>query len=495
MNRRSVINLYHKRLAAYLLLGLALALALPPWYSTDAKYEYLTRPGVFLSALALGDPALGLACGTRIHELDSDALDAYPVLSRVLAGLEGVERAGQKVHFRSAGPKSLANQLGREKAQSLCFRLNGETYLLKPQKPKDILSSSLVKVGILKQAAYSSPELDKFELEKHPYLKSYLEELQSRLTRHQEWNRELVQLKKELNAKRDSKIGGDLANAIKEFDRISLTQRIRSRQWDVRRESLEHTPFFLELLSPTPYEEWKRLLDKLGGESGKFSLLTPNFLVLISVREYSDWVVTPLLSLSIARTVIGALLLIFGLIKLCKTYIRHPGIHINPSWAPVFGDTVFVICMGVLSLGLLDYIWENWLGLMSLMEEAFQVTFAIMYLPCLIIFTRQTANMASQSLEVSAEGVTWYGPASSRTMAWENITGLDLRSTYVLVGRLGFFMPRRLMTKLVFKLGEQDDQELYEPGTRTRKDEILRNLQQHAPPRLRGDFTRIWEEW
>ena len=92
-------------------------------------------------------------------------------------------------------------------------------------------------------------------------------------------------------------------------------------------------------------------------------------------------------------------------------------------------------------------------------------------------------------------GVVWHGPGPNRTMYWDDITGLELRDSHVLVGRMGFHMPRRLQTKLVFKTVGEDEQELFEPGTRSRKKAISRLLKRYAPDRLNEDLKQIIEKW
>ena len=145
-------------------------------------------------------------------------------------------------------------------------------------------------------------------------------------------------------------------------------------------------------------------MSRLNVSGGAGAFLTPDYLVRISIREHSDWVTSEISLLSLIRKIAGALLFILGLWLLRRGYTKVPGIRINPGWAPVFADTVFIIALGVGFLGPLDYVLEHWFGLLPLTDGALQFTFSVMLLPCLFFFSWFVANLGGQSLEVGPDG-------------------------------------------------------------------------------------------
>ncbi len=486
---------YKNRLIGYFVLGWALALAVPPWFVPDSKKEFQTLPRVFLAALALNGSALAPACGENITGLSAPVLQNYPDLEAALQKLAGVGRPGVRVRLNSPDPQALARELGQGEASRICFGLEGETYLLECRPKGSIFSSGLVRVGTSTRGAFAEQSLSAAELEKFPYLNDYLTGLNGRAERRDRRRKEMAELSRKLGDRKKATPPRNLEEAAEAFEEVELRRRLRTRQLEGLEDRVGAKPFYEEVLSPYPLEEWRPLLERLGATSGSITVGTSRYLVGISVREYSEYVVTRLSLLSLARKIGGGALILLGLWLLHGSYGRVPGIRINPAWAAVFADTMFVLGMGVLSAGPLDYILENWFGLLPFLEDALQFTFAVMYLPCLFFLSWMAANMAGQSLEAGPKGVTWHGPGPSRFMPWESITGLDLRSSYVVVRRVGFFMPRRLQTKLVFRLGGEDVQELFEPGTRARKKAVLTALAESAPERLAPDLSRITEEW
>ena len=114
---------YKNRLAGYFILGLALALAVPPWFFPDSKKEWLTRQGVFLSALGLNRPALATACGDhQIYELTTGELDKYPDIKKVLVRLLKTDPPGVKVYFDSIRPQSHGPKPGSGKSRQDLFQ-------------------------------------------------------------------------------------------------------------------------------------------------------------------------------------------------------------------------------------------------------------------------------------------------------------------------------------------------------------------------------------
>jgi hypothetical protein len=479
----------------YLILGLALALGLPPWIEPDRQSQYLTRTGVFLSALALDPAGLEGICPKGIPALDHKDVAALPDLIQAVKSLEWQGGQYNQVHFKSADPAALAQRLGTPKARRICFSYEGGAYLLQVQPQTSILSSSLVQTGASSSQAGMAAPISPSQLQRYGFIKSYLDRLEQTAAARRQRLQRIKELKKQIEAQKESKGRAGLEEAIRQFNNIGLSSRLQHEQIEGMLEQSTNLPFYREVRSPAKYESWLPFMGQRSGQAGRVVFKNSAYLVMASAREYSEWVTTEMAGISWARKICGLLLLIWGLWLMRGIFSKRPGIRINPQGAVLFADTVFVIAMAVLSAGLVDYALQEWFGLIPLLDEALQVTFCMMYLPCLLFLANMAANMGGQSLQVTHEGVTWYGPGSKRILSWDDITGLDLRSSYVMVGRLGLPMPRKLQTKLVFKLAGDDEQELFEPGTSYRKGLILEALGRAIPTRLQNDLNRIIQEW
>ena len=334
---------YKSKSAAYFILGWALALALPPWFVPDSKKEFVTKTGVFLSALALDDPGLAPVCGDKIHSLSAQDLEAYPDLAGALKKLTGLKKPGTRVGFDSRSPKALAEKLDQGRARRICFRLEGETFLLEPQPQGGIFRSGLTQVGTSSPESFPGVTMTSGELERYPYLEIYLDKLAARAGRGKQRQQEISQLRQKLGDRAQAGPPGNLKEAAEAFKDIGLRHELRTRQLEALQEGIAEEPFYQEAPSPTPTQEWQPLLDRLDLSSGRATVKTPGYLVGISLQDNSGYEVTPMSGLSLARKIGGAALFLLGLWVLGKSYGRARGIRINPAWAAGFADGMFVI--------------------------------------------------------------------------------------------------------------------------------------------------------
>ncbi|MCB2187870.1 MAG: PH domain-containing protein [Deltaproteobacteria bacterium] len=195
------------------------------------------------------------------------------------------------------------------------------------------------------------------------------------------------------------------------------------------------------------------------------------------------------------RTVAGGIFLLLGFWFMSRGYGRARGLAVNPRAAVMVGDAVFAVALAVGISGPLDWVGENLLGQKPLWDEALQFTLSVMYLPCLFFMAWFAANLSGQSLEATAQGVTWHGPLGSQFLPWDQIMGLELRDSHVMVSRVGLLTARRLQTRLVFRLAGDREVALFEPGTKRRKRLILEALGAYAPPRLARDLHAVAQGW
>lgn len=489
------MNQFTARLLGYLCLGFSLALGVSPWFQPDSKKEYVTKAGVFLSSLALSRDNLTEVCGANVPVLDRQAMNAYPGMSKALRALRRTGKDNSRVFFKSSEARALAESQGRLDAKRLCISFDGGAYLLRIRPRYSSSQSYLVQVGANPMQAAAAKSLSPGDLERYSFLKAYIVGLANQANTSAKRGERIKELNDKLRNNGGQKPASSLDQAVSDFSEIKLKQKLFKERLAASRERMASSPYYQEVRSPAPLQQWRPFLDGLGLISGQGSVKTSAYLIRVSVRDFSEWVTTKLIFVSWIRKISGAVLFILGLWILRRAYAPRRGIEINPRWAVVFGDVVFVLGMGVLTAGPFDYALEHWFGLLPLMEEPLQVTLSIMYLPCLCLLAWMAANLGGQSLEVDPGGVFWHGPVASRLLAWDDILSLDLRNSHVMVSRVGIPMPRRLQTKLVFKLASGQEQEMFEPGTKRRKQTILAALTEYAPNRLRSDLGRISKEW
>ena len=79
------MNPFRSRLCGYIFLSLFLAFAAGPY--TTQKRVSKTAPAVFLSAVALSEPARNLACLDGIRSVSELNLEAFPKIEKAIAYL------------------------------------------------------------------------------------------------------------------------------------------------------------------------------------------------------------------------------------------------------------------------------------------------------------------------------------------------------------------------------------------------------------------------
>jgi hypothetical protein len=480
-------NPWLARLFGYACAGMALALSLAPMLHVDRKKEFITRPRVYLSAQALTPEPIQAVCGKKPLRLKGTAMADYPALMTAISQLSDSKRPLHKaiISQQKLNPLFLKGQ--KPGGGKMCIMWREAVYLLHLRHAGSPFKSSLVRVGA--SPAQSGPvrRLRADEIAAYPFLHEYVARLN-------QTRRNLLQKPQTTEPAQPPswQAGGDPAEQMHKL-RKHMEAKYKAL---LNRLDPELSPaFYRQVQSPSGVEAWQPLLLKLGGQAGLSRFKTGDFLVNIQIRDHSQWVLNKQPDLLTYRLGFGAALLLLGVFFMRGAYGPKPGIRINSPWAALFADGVFVAGMAALSSGLTDFVFMTWLGLEPMLDDALRYVFSLMYLPCLLFLSFFAANLGGQSLETGPQGITWHGPVSSRRIGWAMIQGIELKNSYVLVGRLGILMPRRLQTKLVFKLLKPPDVELFEPGTRRRKGAILDALARHLPKRLRADIEKARASW
>jgi hypothetical protein len=187
------------------------------------------------------------------------------------------------------------------------------------------------------------------------------------------------------------------------------------------------------------------------------------------------------------------LVLGFGIMRGC--YGKKPGISINPNWVGRFCDTMFILFTAAGAYAVLAFAQKEYLSVTPILnDEAVLVVMSAMYAPVLIFLAFYASNMAGQSLEVTQQGLVRHGPGKSISIPWNKIKGLYIRDTHIPLVRGGVALPRKLQTKLVIEL-EDDQVEIFEPAHKSIKINIVQSIARKGPERLAAYLKDIQEKW
>ena len=455
------MSILQRRMLTYLCLSLALALAAPLVTGPDKQHQQQNETQVFLSALALSPQALARACCQGPYPLADEVLKKYPAIRKAIGIILKRGPEWGAVSLRGPQPPALVRSLGGQKAQAVCFTHLKRIYLLKLGPWRGM--ARLWAVGVAPGVDLQVPRITRDLLVRYPALARYLESL-----------------------KPLPRTGDRLRQLRRQIERLKRLGEGTSSP----------SRFYKRVASPLTVQDWRALLAQLDLDDKLPVFRWGDFVIMGREESRSRRVAVPVPGLFPIKLAAALVLALLGLWWGRGIYRQGPGITVNPVWAGVFGDVIFILALGFGALGLVQYLQVRWLGTipLSFMDEALQVICSLMYLPCLLIMAWFVSNFVGQSLEVKPEGLVWHGPGGFREMAWDDILGFELKESNLLVSRGGVVLPRRLQTLLVIKT-EQGDVLLFEPGLRSTKKKIVGALEEMAPARLQADIQRLAQEW
>ncbi len=449
------MGLLPRRIIVYLCISLALALAVPLAKGPDKKYQQQTKTVVFLSALALTPRPLSRACSQGPFPLADGVLQTkYPAVRRAIGTIltRGPERGSVSI----PGPQAaaLVRELAGKKVDDLCFAASKRIYKIKLHPWGG--GGRIWAVGLPPGPDPQLPRITSRQLARYPELARYLYGLDPSA-----WaGRGLP--------------GSSLRHASKP---IVFPSR-----------------FYLPRASTLPARQWRDLLARLDLDPKWPAFRWRDFVIAGYEGSSIQRATLPVPGLFEFKLTAAVLLLLIGLWLARGIYRQGPGIAINPVWAVVFGDTIFILALGFGALGVVDYLQVSWLHTIPRLDESLRVVASLMYLPALVFMAWFTGNMVGQSLEVKQEGLVHHGPGGPVEMTWDDIRGFELKDSSLLVSRGEVMLPRRLQTLLIIKT-RREEVLLFEPGRNSTKSKITSSLAQQAPPRLQADIARLVQDW
>jgi len=453
------MGLLQRRIITYICLSLALALAVPLVMGPDQRHEQQTKTVVFLCALALTPRALAPACAGGPHPLsDHELKKKYPMVRKAMGAILNRGPEWGAASIAGVQPAALVRALAGPKAKQVCLTRLGRVYRLQLNAWGG--GARIWAVGTAPGATPQAPRITREQLARYPELARYLQSLAP----------------------------------LPAEDRLQRMRRQAARLASREQGLSSPSRFYRPTAVSLPVRQWRALLAQLDLDAKWPAFRWRDFLIAGREGAGARLVAAPIPGLFHVKTAAAALLLLIGVWLARGVYRRGPGIAINPVWAGVFADLVFILALGFAALGLVDYFQVNWLGAMPLMDEALRAATSLMYLPCLLLMAWFAGNLAGQSLEITPAGLVRRGPGGEEKMSWDDILGFELKDSNLLTARGDMVLPRRLQTLLVIKT-KQGEAAVFEPGRRSTKKKIIAALGETAPKRLRADIQRAAEQW
>lgn len=192
----------------------------------------------------------------------------------------------------------------------------------------------------------------------------------------------------------------------------------------------------------------------------------------------------------------GAVLTVLGLVLARQLYKPKQGIMIAPPWVAILWDMITLIITVLAAyipvctllaktLSVTCYVNDDSSVFMGYFFFFFGMPFVAFY----------TSRFTAQTVQIDTEGVKVYGLFENDNICWDAIQSLGFTDEYVMVGRLGVMMPKKLQKVLLIKdsLGRQV--KINEPQLKSIKQEIILRFMQYAPDKIRGEYKALLSEW
>jgi len=193
-------------------------------------------------------------------------------------------------------------------------------------------------------------------------------------------------------------------------------------------------------------------------------------------------------NLSAVLRVFGVVLLLLGLALVRTLYYRKKGIMVNPQKLAVLYDFITLL-FAVPSAWIVTYVLLKKLLFIDPFYEEQEMNFMGIFfflfgIPFVAIFT---SRFTSQSVLFSTEGMLVDSLSHKDFINWDKIRSVTFSNEYVLVGRVGTVIPRKLQKNL--KIEGEDDNILLinEPQLKSVKRKIVDGFKKFSP-------TGFWEK-
>ena len=355
------------RFFAYLCLSLALALALGPY--SDRKKIIEDSPRVLVSAVALTDAGLKLACPDRIYNLPEGAPTNDQAVAKAILDLGRELKTSNHTYLETSEAIRFIKQLtGSQKAEA-CFRSQGQTF-------KVVVSqftgySDFFLVGVTPDQVQDWPMISPEQLKGMPGLSRYLAGLAHK--------------------------GADPGPE----------------------------PVYDQAETDIGVGEWQALMRDAGLSGPPAPVRAGDFLLYGTVENRRVQRIVALPGLRVGRLVSALLLLLSGLWFGWGLYRRRPGFFAGPAWTSLTGDLLLILVGTAGAYSVVELVQGQWWAVEPWLPRTTVFRLVILsYLPYLALCAWLKIPAVSCGLEVTDRGLVKYGPGRARTMVWNEIKGL-----------------------------------------------------------------------
>lgn len=244
-------------------------------------------------------------------------------------------------------------------------------------------------------------------------------------------------------------------------------------------------------------KDWKRFvvrnLDPINdGQSFRYNgrVYGPDF------GTDTTWKEEKLNALPVTLKIVGLILLILGIWLLTTVYTKRSGIMINPQRVAMLYDGVALL-FGLPAAWLLASVgFEKWLYIEPFFDDEYMafmgVFFYIFGIPFISAFT---GRFTSQALVINEKGILIDNIRNKTLIAWNEIAGFDFSDEYVLVGRLGMPMPRKIQKSLKIHTKNGDAEIINEPQLKSVKEKIKKEVEKKSPVIVKEKILSILSDW
>ena len=120
---------------------------------------------------------------------------------------------------------------------------------------------------------------------------------------------------------------------------------------------------------------------------------------------------------------------------------------------------------------------------------------AFMFLPAAAVLALFISQTGAQRIRADENGLSVEGVSGSKYAAWDEIVSFHPERQNVLVGRVGFLVPRHLRTNIVVGLRNGGCAKIFDPSTASARQALLGKLRDAMPKESHPLLKEIEEEW
>ena len=325
------------------------------------------------------------------------------------------------------------------------------------------------------QISEQNIQLNKKELQNYPELKRFFDKLQLDAKVNKLKNNPLSKTAQEKGYSSNDleKFIGHLENMNKKSPPNSINKDIKVKDITKKNRAL--------ILSE---KEWIQLkieyiiqsdvnILKINGINFKIKPISNDEDLYFKINWFSDY-----------RYIISIIFLIVGIFSLKGFYKKLPGITLNPGWATKLSDAIFILFLSLSAFCVIEFFMKRYYSMLPFFDDdEIIILGSLVYIPAVIIFSYFSLFRFKQSLEINSKGISVHSLFNSKNLTWDEVTKLEIQSTYVAVERIGFPIPKKLQTSLII-FTRNSSMQITEPGLKKVKSIIIEKLKEFAPEKI-----------